>query len=109
MRVPRKLEWLVIIYDTPMNQRLAFRAEHLAKVPEKIASGAITSCGPIFKDESKSEFLGSSFTIQAESKSEVLDLLKSDIYAEKDVWDFNNVVIHPYQPFFRRSHDMPQK
>lgn len=108
MRVPRKLEWLVIIYDNPVNQRLAFRADHLSKVPEKVKSGVVTSAGPIFKDESKLEFIGSSFTILAESKSQVLDILKQDIYAEKNVWDFSNVVIHPYQPFYRSQQDMPK-
>ena len=108
MKVPKKLEWLVIIYDNPVNQRLAFRAEHLAKVPEKVNASIITSCGPIFKDESKQKFLGSSFTIQAESKKQVLEFLKLDIYAQKDVWDFSNVIIHPYQPFYRSAKEMPK-
>lgn len=106
-KISRKLEWLVIIYDKPVNQRLKFRAQHLAKVPSAVESGAVTGCGPIFKDETKKEFLGSSFTIQAETKSEVLELLKKDIYAAEDVWDFDNVVIHPYAPFYRQQQDMP--
>ncbi|OBA22279.1 hypothetical protein METBIDRAFT_40609 [Metschnikowia bicuspidata var. bicuspidata NRRL YB-4993] len=108
MKVPKKLEWLVIIYDKPVNKRLAFRSDHLAKVPEKVKCGVISSCGPIFKDESKLEFIGSSFTIQAETKSEVLEFLKLDVYAEKGVWDFSNVVIHPYQPFYRSAKELPQ-
>lgn len=102
-----KLEWLVIIYDVPMSKRLTYRAQHLSKVPSAVASGAITSCGPIFKDEAKTEFLGSSFTIEAASRSAVLELLKSDIYAEQGVWDFDNVVIHPYAPFVRVAKDIP--
>lgn len=108
-KIPKKLEWLVIIYDKPVNQRLKFRAQHLAKVPSAVESGAFTMCGPIFKDETKSEFIGSSFTIQAETESEVIDILKKDIYAAEDVWDFDNVVIHPFAPFFRQQHDMPNK
>lgn len=108
MKIPQKLEWLVIIYDLPVNRRLAFRADHLSKVPGNVASGLVTSAGPIFKDESKKEFLGSSFTIRASSRSEVLDFLKQDVYAHEKVWDFNNVVIHPYQPFFRSAQDLPK-
>lgn len=98
----------MIIYDKPFNRRLAFRAEHLRKVPEKVKSGVITSCGPVFEDETKSRFLGSSFTIQAESRSQVLSILKEDIYAQENVWDFDNVVIHPYSPYYRSRQDVPQ-
>lgn len=105
-KIPKKLEWLVIIYDKPVNNRLKFRAQHLARVPEKVRDGTIKSCGPIFKDATMKEFAGSSFSIQAETKSEVLDLLRSDIYAQEDVWDFDNVVIHPFMPFARVAEDL---
>lgn len=107
-RIPKKLEWLVIIYDKPGCQRLKFRAQHLSKVPLGIDSGYVTSCGPIFKDAEKTEFAGSSFTIAAESKSEVLEFLKKDIYAHEQVWDFDNVVIHPYTPVYRQRQELPE-
>lgn len=107
-KIPRKLEWLVIIYDKPFCQRLKFRLEHLSKVPDAVKLGRIVSAGPIFKDETQKEFLGSSFVILAETKSEVLELLKSDIYAKESVWDFSNVIIHPYAPFVRVRKDMPE-
>lgn len=108
-KIAKKIEWLVLIYDKqPINPRLAFRAEHLRKVPEKVEAGQITSCGPIFEDESKTRFLGSSFTISAESKPEVLRILQNDIYTKEGVWDFNKVVIHPYTPFYRKGHELPK-
>lgn len=108
-KLAKKLEWLVIVYDNAINQRLAFRAEHLLQVPAKVAAGVITGCGPIFKDASKKEFLGSSFTMLAESELEVLEILKKDIYAEKNVWNLSDVVIHPYQPFYRGLHELPKE
>lgn len=96
----------MIIYDKPVNQRLAFRAQHLAKIPESTANGPVTSCGPIFKDESKTEFLGSSYTIVAETRSQVIDFLKKDIYLANDVWDFDNVVIHPYTAVYREGKEL---
>lgn len=108
-KIAKKIEWLVIIYDKqPVNLRLAFRAEHLSKIPGKIQQGNITSCGPIFEDETKEKFLGSSFTILAESRPEVLRVLQNDVYTKEGVWDFNNVVIHPYLPVFRKGQDLPQ-
>lgn len=108
-RIAKKIEWLVIIYDKqPVNLRLTFRAEHLSKIPEKIQAGNITSCGPIFEDETKERFLGSSFTILAESKPEVLSILRSDIYSQQGVWDFDNVVIHPYAPAYRSGQELPK-
>lgn len=104
--IPKKLEWLVIIYDKPVNQRLAFRAQHLSKIPQATKNGPVTSCGPIFKDETKKEFLGSSYTILAESKSEVIDFLKQDVYLANGVWDFDNVVIHPYLPVYREGKEL---
>lgn len=102
-KTQKNLEWLVLIYDNAVNQRLAFRAQHLAKVPANISSGVVTSCGPIFKDETKKEFLGSSFTVVAETRSQVIDFLKKDIYLTEKVWDFDNIVIHPYMPVYREG------
>lgn len=108
MNIAKKLEWLVIIYDKPVNKRLAVRAQHLSKVLAAVALGIMTSGGAVFKDLSKLSFLGSAFTLRAESREKVLEFLRSDVYAKQDVWDFDNVVIHPYQPVFREGQDLPK-
>lgn len=107
--IPKKLEWLVLIYDKRINQRLKVRAQHLREVPEKSALGILTSGGGLFKDETKKEFVGSALTVQAESAQAALDYLKKDIYATEGVWDFDNVVIHPYAPIFRHGVDLPKQ
>lgn len=105
----KKLEWLVIIYDKPVNQRLKFRPTHFQSIPKPFQSGTLTSAGPVFKDEERSQFAGSAFTIAAEKKADVIDFLKNDVYAKEDVWDFDNVVIHPYTPVVRAQKDFPEQ
>lgn len=104
----KKLEWLVIIYDKPINQRLKFRPQHFQNFPKLLESGNVTSAGPVFKDDERTQFAGSAFTIAAEKKSDVIDLLKKDVYAKEDVWDFDNVIIHPYTPVVRTLKEFPQ-
>ncbi|KAK8440133.1 hypothetical protein ACI3LY_003614 [Candidozyma auris] len=104
----KKLEWLVIIYDKPINQRLKFRPQHFQNLPKLLESGNVTSAGPVFKDDERTQFAGSAFTIAAEKKSDVIDLLKKDVYAKEDVWDFDNVIIHPYTPVVRTLKEFPQ-
>ena len=43
-------------------------------------------------DDPKSlKFAGSALIVVAESKEEVLDLLKKDVYVDAGVWDLENV------------------
>lgn len=105
----KKLEWLVIIYDKPINQRLKFRPQHFQNIPQHFKAGTITSAGPVFKDEERTQFAGSCLTIAAEKKSDVIDFLKTDVYAKEGVWDFDNIVIHPYVPVVRSFKDIESK
>lgn len=100
-------EWLVLLYDTPANKRLDFRPAHLKKLPELVKSGFVTSAGPFFKDNGV-DFAGSMYTIEAESKEAVMDVLQRDVYAKEKVWDLNNVVIHPFLPVVRKTKDLPK-
>jgi uncharacterized protein len=40
------------------------------------------------------KFLGSAMVAQASSKEEVLEILKNDIYAKSEVWDFSKVSLN---------------
>jgi hypothetical protein len=37
------------------------------------------------------KFAGSALVAYGSSKEEVIEMLKKDVYAENDVWDFNKV------------------
>lgn len=90
------LEWLVVVYDRPNVNRLLFRTQHIARIPLLVGKGIITNCGPIFSDDERSKFIGSSFNLRAASREDVVDFLKEDIYWKEGVWDVDNAIIHPY-------------
>lgn len=106
MTGPKKIDWLVIIYDKPgTTLRMKYRPQHLLKVPQLFDLGRVTFAGPIFKDVERTKFIGSSFNMVAASREEVMSVLRNDIYAEKGIWDFDNVVIHPLSVFKRAASD----
>lgn len=100
-----KLEWLVIVYDKPNVNRLKFRPQHLEAIPPLISQGIVTNCGPIFKDNKRDTFIGSAFNIKADDESEILQILKNDIYAKEGIWDLDNIVVHPYAVHTRVAHN----
>ena len=87
-------EYNVIIYDLPNADRSKVRAQHVADIPQHVPN-PIRSAGAIYHDEAKTKFAGSAFHLVANSKEEVIEFLKKDIYYREGVWDINNVVINP--------------
>lgn len=103
-----KLEWLVVIFDNAAGQRLAFKTQHLAALRSNIESGVVTSGGPLFKDGAKTNPFGSIITIRANSRAEVVKFLKQDIYAEKKVWNFDTLMVHPCALRYRSAIEWPK-
>lgn len=91
-----KIEWIVTIYDKPGVDRLKFRPQHLANVPTLMQQGFMVNGGPIFTDETRTNFIGSHFNIIAKDKKEIIDTLRKDIYSQEGIWDFDTIVIHPH-------------
>ncbi|CUM46847.1 unnamed protein product [Debaryomyces tyrocola] len=89
------IEWNVIIYDKPGTDRTAVRPTHVANIPETVNKGIVTSVGAIYQDVQKTKFAGSAFHIIADSKEEIIEFLKKDIYYEKGIWDIDSVIAHP--------------
>ena len=86
-----KKEWLAVIYDKPNVDRLQFRNQHIAKLPENF--GRTVSCGGgLLGDDGK--FIGSTFHIRANTKEDVINFLKKDIYATEGIWDFDSLVVN---------------
>lgn len=93
-------EWIVIVYDKPGVDRSWCRAEHVANIKPNVEKGIIKSAGPIFSDipaplEGKMPFVGSALTLHAESKEEIMEFLKTDVFAKNGIWDLENVLIYP--------------
>lgn len=111
-------EWLVVVYDRPgsvsitsieldrvssnflVKDRSKFRPQHLEAIPKQVANGKITNAGAIFHEVPKEgqplKFAGSSLNVVADSKEEVLEILKQDIFAKENIWDVENALIYPY-------------
>ncbi|KAI5963583.1 uncharacterized protein KGF55_002463 [Candida pseudojiufengensis] len=87
-------EYLVTVFDVPNADRSKVRPQHVKDIPANVPN-PIRSAGAIYTDESKSKFAGSSFHLVANSKDEIYDFLKKDIYAREGIWDLNNVQIFP--------------
>ena len=94
------MEWNVIVYDKPGADRTPVRAQHLAAIPA-------TSAAPVYHDIEKTKFAGSTFHLIANSKEEIIEFLKKDIYYEKGIWDIDSVVAHPMGVAVRKQKDMP--
>ncbi|KAI1439275.1 hypothetical protein GGR50DRAFT_690619 [Xylaria sp. CBS 124048] len=99
----RKMEWLVVIPDKPgmHEKRLEVRAQHLIGAKELSDKGFVKTGGAIFNekpegnDASKFSFYGSTIICEAESKEEVIEALRQDIYSKSGVWDVENAQIWP--------------
>ncbi|CAI5756995.1 unnamed protein product [Candida verbasci] len=87
-------EYNVIIYDLPNTDRSKVRPKHVAAIPP-VVPNPVRSAGAIYTDETKTKFAGSAFHLVANSKDEVIEFLKKDIYYKEGIWDINNVVINP--------------
>ncbi|SGZ50560.1 CIC11C00000002424 [Sungouiella intermedia] len=102
-----KIEWNVIVYDKPGTDRSQVRPQHVAAIPEAVNSGIVTSVGAIYHDVEKTKFAGSTFHLLAESKEEILDFLKKDVYYVSGIWDLDSVVAHPVGIACRLGKEMP--
>lgn len=90
-----KIEWNVIVYDKPGTDRSQVRPQHVAAIPAAVNSGIVTSVGAIYQDVEKTKFAGSTFHLFAESKEEILEFLKKDVYYASGIWDLDSVIANP--------------
>ncbi|KAH8893512.1 hypothetical protein GQ53DRAFT_745761 [Thozetella sp. PMI_491] len=105
----RKFEFLVVIPDVPgmLEKRLEVRSKHFEGLTPNIESGTFKMGGAVLNsvpkdDEASSlDFAGSTLVLVAESKEEVLETLKKDIYAKSGVWDLEKAQIWPFKCAFR--------
>lgn len=96
----------MVVYDKPGADRTAVRPQHVAAIPETVNKGIVTSAGAIYHDVEKTKFAGSAFHLIAESKEEIIEFLKQDIYYKSGIWDIESVVAHPIGVAVRKQKDM---
>ncbi|KAK3325791.1 hypothetical protein B0H66DRAFT_599933 [Apodospora peruviana] len=106
---PRKYEWLVVVPDFPgaLDKRIDARPLHFAGLKPKLESGVYQMGGaildevPVDDQPSSLKMCGSTLIAVAESREEVISILKKDIYTEKGVWDVDNAQMWPLKCAFR--------
>ncbi|KAL9063605.1 MAG: hypothetical protein Q9157_008160 [Trypethelium eluteriae] len=98
-----KPEWLVILPDNPGTSDTwrSVREEHLAAVKQHFDAGLFRLGGAYFHPREESEaplqVRGSVVIACAESKEEVVEVLKRDVFTTSGVWDWGKVEIYPFR------------
>ncbi|CAK1362934.1 unnamed protein product [Cercospora beticola] len=106
-----KTEWMVIIPDHPnsLETRLRIRPNHLEGIKQKIQDGVVVFGGASLEEPTKEgespKMNGSAFLAVAETKEEIVELVKSDVYYKQGVWNAEKMQIFPFQSAIR----MPMK
>ncbi|KAG4029350.1 hypothetical protein MFRU_016g01040 [Monilinia fructicola] len=104
-----KFEWLVILPDNEgaLERRVSVRPKHFEGLKTGLESGFWKMGGAFLSEppsgDSPLKFQGSCMIALASSKEEVIEVLKKDIYAENDVWDFSKIQIYPFKCAFRKE------
>ncbi|KAG2419178.1 hypothetical protein HFD88_002285 [Aspergillus terreus] len=102
-----KNEYLCIVPDKPgaLQKRLQLRSQHLEGVKPLVENSTIVVGGAMFDEHPAAGqtplFKGSSLIVVAESKEEVMELIRKDIYSTGGVWDLENCQVIPFQSAVR--------
>ncbi|TKA48979.1 hypothetical protein B0A54_01055 [Friedmanniomyces endolithicus] len=93
-----KQEWMVILPDRKdsLAARMKVRPDHLAALKPSVESGFFVFGGASLDEPVKEgegpKINGSVMVAVAESKEEVLDKLKADVYYTSGVWDVEKCI-----------------
>ncbi|KAJ8059847.1 hypothetical protein OCU04_011477 [Sclerotinia nivalis] len=104
-----KFEWLVVLPDNEgaLERRVSVRPKHFEGLKTGLESGFWKMGGAFLSEppngDSPLKFQGSCMIALASSKEEIIEVLKKDIYAENDVWDFSKIQIYPFKCAFRKE------
>ncbi|KAK3500279.1 uncharacterized protein B0T23DRAFT_371935 [Neurospora hispaniola] len=99
----KKIEWLVVVpdFEGVGEKRLEVRPDHFAGLGKNVDNGCFQMGAPTSDDPKTFKFAGSTIVLVAESREEVIKILKDDVYAQKGVWDVDNAQMWPFKCAFR--------
>ncbi|BFZ64628.1 hypothetical protein YB2330_005778 [Saitoella coloradoensis] len=104
-----KPEWLVICpdFEGAVEKRMAVRPQHIEAAKDLMADGKMSLGGGFFDhhptpSETVPSFRGSALVYEAETKEEVLEIVKKDIYAREGVWDVSKIQVFPVKFALRK-------
>jgi len=96
-------EWCVIVYDKPGTDRMSVFDQHVNGLPETIKNGSMITGGQINDDSDPRKPIGSNLTIRAETKEDVIKILKNDAFYKNGIWDVENAIIHHLYCVYREG------
>ncbi|RSL98994.1 hypothetical protein CEP52_009953 [Fusarium oligoseptatum] len=98
-------EWIVLIPDTEgsFETRMRVRETHIKEMIKHIDSGLYQMGGGTLKGD---EVGGSAIIACAKSEADVMEVLKTDIYARSGVWDLDKVQMIPSIAIIQQSQSL---
>ncbi|KAJ3460674.1 hypothetical protein MRS44_011541 [Fusarium solani] len=95
-------EWIVLIPDIEgsLETRMRVRETHIKEMVKHIDSGLYQMGGGTLKGD---QVGGSAIIARAKTEADVMEVLKTDIYARSGVWDLDKVQMIPFL-LFQLSH-----
>lgn len=86
--------WSVVVYDRPEADRMTVFDQHVAGLPAIIANGTFVAGGQINDDSDARKPIGSSLFLKADTREDVIEILKNDTFGKHNIWDIDNAIIH---------------
>ncbi|OMJ23631.1 hypothetical protein AYI69_g4898 [Smittium culicis] len=80
-----------------LDKRMQVRAEHFKNAAILKQEGKLLTGGALL-DEKTGKFIGSFLTVALDSKDQVIEYLRKDIYGSSGVWDVDNAIIQRILP-----------
>ncbi|KAG5919716.1 hypothetical protein E4U42_006432 [Claviceps africana] len=77
-------------------QRTGRRRRDATQPLTECAVGALLNSVPVGGDPASFDFMGSTIVCKAETKEQVLEQLKNDVYVTSGVWDLEKLVSYPW-------------
>ncbi|KAL9108645.1 MAG: hypothetical protein Q9227_006591 [Pyrenula ochraceoflavens] len=102
-------EWLCIIPDTPSSlaKRLEVRNQHLKNITPHVDAKIVTLGGAMLAEQPKegeqAKMEGSVMLVRANTREEVVERLKTDVYTTSGVWDMEKTQIIPFRTALRST------
>ncbi|KAK5138237.1 hypothetical protein LTR08_003298 [Meristemomyces frigidus] len=104
-----KQEWMVILPDKPgmLSKRMEVRPDHLSNLKPHVDSGFFVFGGASLEEPLKEgeapKINGSVMLAQADTKEEVLEAIRRDVYSKSGVWDESKIQIFPFKSAIRQA------
>lgn len=99
-------EWCVVVMDKSDADRAKHGPKHIVGIKHLIDSGIVLSGGQINDESSPPKAVGSHIQIRADTKQDVIDLLRKDPFSQNGVWNVDEAIIYRLDCVYREKLDL---